>query len=100
MRDVVYEIWRKVMRRRGGCLMTLALTRHGAFAALASFVLPSALAVQGALAQAGVRFRDIQVDVSPLRANAGDPTADCHSSSSKYFLRPRQENRKGCEHVQ
>ena len=29
--------------------MTLALTRRGALAALASFVLPSALAVQGAL---------------------------------------------------
>ena len=38
--------------------MTLALTRRGA------------------LAQAGVRFRDVQVDVSPLRASAGDPTAD------------------------
>jgi hypothetical protein len=56
--------------------MTLALTRRGALGALASFVLPSALAVQGALAQAGVRFRDVQVDVSPLRASAGDPTAD------------------------
>ena len=56
--------------------MTLALTRRGALAALASFVLPSALAVQGALAQAGVRFRHIQVDVSPLRASAGDPTAN------------------------
>jgi hypothetical protein len=76
MRDVVYEIWCKAMRRRGGCLMTLALTRRGALAGLASFALPSALAVQGALAQAAVRLRDIQVDVSPLRASAGDPTAD------------------------
>ena len=31
--------------------------------------------MQSALAQAGVRFRDIQVDVSPLRARLGDPTA-------------------------
>jgi hypothetical protein len=76
MRDVVYEILLKGMRRRGGCLMTLALTRRGAFAALASFVLPSPLAAQGAMAQAGVRFRNIQVDVSPLRASAGAPTAD------------------------
>ena len=56
--------------------MTLALTRRGALAALASFVLPSSLAIQGALAQAGVGFRNLQVDVSPLRASAGDPTAD------------------------
>jgi hypothetical protein len=76
MRNVVYGIGRKAMRRRGGCLMTLALTRRGALAALGSFVLPSAFAVQGALAQGGVRFRDIQVDVSPLRASAGDPTAN------------------------
>lgn len=52
-----------------------ALTRRGALAALGSFALPSAIAVRGALAQAGVRFRDIRVDVSPLRASVGDPTA-------------------------
>src|SRR5262245_54578828 len=34
-----------------------------------------ALAAHVALAQAGLRFRDIRVDVTPLRANAGDPTA-------------------------
>jgi len=40
--------------------------------ALALFV--SAFA-QGALAQSAPTFRDIHVDVQPLRANAGDPTA-------------------------
>jgi hypothetical protein len=30
---------------------------------------------QGALAQSALTFRDIRVDVQPLRANAGDPTA-------------------------
>ena len=41
--------------------------------------LPLALSVsgfgQGALAQSAPTFRDIHVDVQPLRANAGDPTA-------------------------
>ena len=55
--------------------MTLTFTRRGAFAALGAFAFPSALAARAAVAQPGVRFRDIQVDVSPLRANVGDPTA-------------------------
>ena len=55
--------------------MSHVLTCRGALAALGAFALPSAIVVRGALAQAGVRFRDIRVDVSPLRASAGDPTA-------------------------
>ncbi len=51
------------------------LTRRAALAALGGLALPSALSVRSAHAQAGVRFRNIVVDVSPLRANAGDPTA-------------------------
>ena len=51
------------------------LTRRAALAALGALALPSALAVRSANAQAGVRFRDIEVDVSPLRASSGDPTA-------------------------
>ena len=51
------------------------LTRRGALAALGAFAVPFAIAVRSASAQAGVRFRDIRVDVSPLRASAGDPTA-------------------------
>jgi hypothetical protein len=34
-----------------------------------------AIAAQSALAQSGVTLRDIRVDVSPLRANSGEPTA-------------------------
>jgi len=51
------------------------LTRRAALAALGALALPSALAVRSANAQAGVRFRNIVVDVSPLRASSGDPTA-------------------------
>jgi hypothetical protein len=50
------------------------LTRRAALAALGALALPP-LAVQSAQAQPGVRFRNIVVDVSPLRASAGDPTA-------------------------
>jgi hypothetical protein len=51
------------------------LTRRAALAALGALAVPSTLAVGSAHAQAGVRFRNIVVDVSPLRASAGDPTA-------------------------
>jgi hypothetical protein len=43
-------------------------------ASLALALLVSAFG-QGALAQSAPTFRDIHVDVQPLRANAGDPTA-------------------------
>ena len=39
------------------------------------FGLPVALTVGAARAQPGIRFRAIHVDVSPLRAMVGDPTA-------------------------
>jgi hypothetical protein len=51
------------------------LTRRGAFGALGVLALAPAIAVRGALAQPNIRFRDILVDVSPLRASVGDPTA-------------------------
>jgi hypothetical protein len=35
----------------------------------------AAMAAQDALAQPGSTLRNIRVDVSPLRANAGEPTA-------------------------
>ena len=50
-------------------------TRRAALAALGALALPSAVAVRSAQAQPGVRFRSIVVDVAPLRARAGDPTA-------------------------
>ena len=39
------------------------------------FAVVVAAAAQSALAKSGATFRDVRVDVSPLRANAGDPTA-------------------------
>src|SRR5271170_3453612 len=51
------------------------LTRRAALAALGALTLSPAVAVRGALAQPNVRFRSIVVDVSPLRASIGDPTA-------------------------
>src|SRR6516164_9616807 len=49
------------------------LTRRAALAALGALAFPPA--VRTAQGQPNVRFRDIRVDVSPLRASAGDPTA-------------------------
>ena len=48
--------------------------RVGALAA-PTFALSLTAFSPGALAQSGPTFRDIHVDVQPLRANAGDPTA-------------------------
>jgi hypothetical protein len=53
-----------------------AVTRRAAFASLGAFTLLSADAVRRARAQSAIRLRDIRVDVSPLRASAGDPTAE------------------------
>jgi hypothetical protein len=50
-------------------------TRRAALLALGALALPSTVAVRSARAQPGVRFRNIVVDVAPLRARAGDPTA-------------------------
>jgi hypothetical protein len=48
---------------------------HAALAASLAFAFSVAAFSQGALAQSAPTFRDIHVDVQPLRANAGDPTA-------------------------
>ena len=53
----------------------IPMTRRAALAALGALALPGG-ASRSALAEPVVRFRDIGVDVSPLRASAGDPTAD------------------------
>ena len=50
------------------------LDRAALAASLALAVSVAAMS-QGALAQSAPTFRDIRVDVQPLRANAGDPTA-------------------------
>jgi hypothetical protein len=51
------------------------LTRRGALAVLGAFVLPALAGTPEALAQPGLRIRAIKVDVSPIRASMGDPTA-------------------------
>ncbi len=43
------------------------LTRRAALAALGALAIPAAVPVRRASAQPGVRFRNIVVDVSPLR---------------------------------
>jgi hypothetical protein len=50
------------------------LTRRTAVAALGALVLPT-VHMRSALAQPGLRIRAIKVDVSPIRASMGDPTA-------------------------
>jgi hypothetical protein len=50
-------------------MYTLELIRRMAIPLLA------AVACQNALAQSGLPIRNVQVDVAPLRANVGDPTA-------------------------
>ena len=55
---------------------TLVLTRRAALAAFGALALPFAIGVEAALAQPPVRVRAIEVDVAPLRANVGDPTAE------------------------
>jgi hypothetical protein len=51
------------------------LTRRAALAALGALVLPATAEVRSAMAQPGLRIRAIKVDVSPIRASMGDPTA-------------------------
>ncbi len=51
------------------------LTRRAALAALGALAVPSIAVVRSALAHPAVRFRNIVVDASRLRADFGDPTA-------------------------
>ena len=48
---------------------------HRAAVLLSAFALVAIVGSPGAVAQSRPTFRDIRVDVAPLRANAGDPTA-------------------------
>src|SRR5271155_386153 len=54
-------------------MSVLALMRRAGV--VATFAFLTSAACQSALAQSGLPIRNIQVDVAPLRANAGDPTA-------------------------
>jgi hypothetical protein len=56
-------------------MVASAMTRRGALAALGAFGLTLTGAASSARAQSGLRFRDIVVNVEPLRALTGDPTA-------------------------
>jgi hypothetical protein len=51
------------------------LTRRAALASFAALCLPALAGTPSALAQPGLRIRAIKVDVSPIRASMGDPTA-------------------------
>jgi hypothetical protein len=53
----------------------LGLIRRVALAVGGASALLAAVACQNALAQSGRPIRNIEVDVAPLRANVGDPTA-------------------------
>ncbi len=53
----------------------MPLTRRAALAALGAVVLPTMDGVRSSKAQPGLRIRGIKVDVSPIRASMGDPTA-------------------------
>ena len=55
--------------------MVASLSRRGALAALGAFGLTLTGAASGALAQNGLRFSAIRVNVEPLRALTGEPTA-------------------------
>jgi hypothetical protein len=56
-------------------MSTLDWDRRAAIAACGAFALVAAMGSKAALAQSGHPVRNIRVDVAPLRANAGDPTA-------------------------
>jgi hypothetical protein len=56
-------------------MSTPELNRRAAIAACGAITLVAATASKPALAQRGLSVRNIWVDVAPLRANAGDPTA-------------------------
>src|SRR5271154_3737674 len=60
----------------GDCIMSIPEgTRRGAIAAFGAVALVAAIGGRAALAQSGQPVRNIRVDVAPLRANPGDPTA-------------------------
>jgi hypothetical protein len=61
---------------RGGRMSITAVTRRVALFSLGAFALAPPGLVRPGRAQPAIRFREIRVDVSRLRASAGDPTAD------------------------
>jgi hypothetical protein len=55
-------------------MSSIGLMRRVTIAACSAFVLFAGVASQNTLAQSRPPIRNIQVDVTPLRANVGDPT--------------------------
>jgi hypothetical protein len=60
----------------GGRMSITAVTRRATLFSLGAFVLAPPGLVRPGRAQPAIRFREVRVDVSRLRASAGDPTAD------------------------
>ena len=56
-------------------MVASAMTRRAALAALGAFALSLTVDESGAVADTGLRFRGIRINVAPLRATSGDPTA-------------------------
>ncbi len=56
-------------------MVASAMTRRAALAALGALAISLTFAAPSAVAYPGLRFREIRVNVAPLRANSGDPTA-------------------------
>jgi hypothetical protein len=56
-------------------MVAAAMSRRAALAAVGAIGLSLIFVAPGAFAASGLRFREIRIDVEPLRATAGDPTA-------------------------
>jgi len=76
-------------------MSTHGIFRRAAVVAFWAFALAAAIGSQSALAQSGPTFRDIRVDVAPLRANAGDPTATWVMRELSAALAQAQAERGG-----
>ncbi len=76
-------------------MSSLALTRRAALAVCPALILVTALAGQNALAQPGLTSSNIRIDVAPLRANAGDPTAAWVAQDLPAALAQAQADRGG-----
>jgi hypothetical protein len=67
-------------------MVASGMTRRGALAALGAFGLTFTGGAFGARAQNGLRFRDIVINVAPLRALTGDPTASWMEEALRQAL--------------
>ena len=70
-------------------MVASAMTRRGALSALGAFGFTLTSGAFNARAQSGLRFGGIRVDVEPLRARFGDPTAAWMGQASRKLCRRR-----------